>query len=96
MILVRSDLTVAFCYQLALKTHPDKNPGNSDATEQFQRLSEAYNILLKHLDTSGPEPRARHTHRGGGSSCEDYDDYDEYEYDDEEDYEEDMAFYMCV
>ncbi|KAL4251744.1 hypothetical protein ABKN59_004501 [Abortiporus biennis] len=52
--------------QLALKTHPDKNPDNEDATAQFQKLSEAYNVLLKHLDSSPSEndhthPRS-HTH----------------------------------
>jgi hypothetical protein len=38
--------------QLALKTHPDKNPGDPEATERFQELSAAYNLLQKHLDPS--------------------------------------------
>lgn len=95
--------------QLALSTHPDKNPGNADATAQFQIVSEAYNILVKHLDKSTRPPRERSSRvpRGGpfsfGFSFDGDDDDDEYdddgEYYDEDEYndeEENMGFYMQV
>ncbi|KAI2496279.1 hypothetical protein MHU86_18236 [Fragilaria crotonensis] len=31
--------------KLAVKWHPDKNPGNKEATENFQKISEAYAVL---------------------------------------------------
>jgi DnaJ-class molecular chaperone len=38
--------------QLALTTHPDKNPDNEAATQQFQQISEAYHVLATYLDKS--------------------------------------------
>lgn len=90
---------------MALSTHPDKNPDNPDATTQFQKVSEAYNILVKHLDRSSRPPRepsSRGPPRGPsgfgfspfgrGAPFGDYDEDEDENYDDDSDdeyYDED-------
>jgi molecular chaperone DnaJ len=52
--------------RLAIKFHPDKNPGDKEAEERFKELAEAYQIL------SQPELRARYDrfgHAGIGASA---------------------------
>ena len=44
--------------KLAIKWHPDKNQGNSDAEEQFKKISEAFEVL------SNPEKRQKYDQFG--------------------------------
>ncbi len=46
--------------RLALKYHPDRNPGDKEATERFKEISEAYEVL------SDPEKRAIYDAQGHG------------------------------
>ena len=62
-----SELKTAY-RQLAHKFHPDKNPGNKAAEEQFKKASEAYSVL------SDAQKRAQYDrfgHAGMGNSGHD-------------------------
>jgi len=53
--------------KIALKFHPDKNPGNKESEESFKEAAEAYEVL------SDPEKRAaydRFGHRGVGGGAQ--------------------------
>jgi molecular chaperone DnaJ len=52
--------------RLAIKYHPDKNPGDKEAEERFKEIAEAYQVL------SSPDLRARYDrygHAGVGASA---------------------------
>ena len=44
--------------KLALKYHPDKNPGDKEAEEKFKEAAEAYDVL------SDPDKRAKYDQWG--------------------------------
>jgi len=76
-----SEMEVKAAYKrLALQTHPDKNPNNPAATEQFRRISEAYQRISRYMDDDTDEDE----------EYDDDDDYDEEDYDD--DYDAAMMF----
>lgn len=59
--------------KLAVKYHPDKNPGNEEAAAKFQDLGAAYETLSdeklrKIYDQSGEEGVNKNSQRGGGGA----------------------------
>lgn len=68
--------------QAALKYHPDKNPGDSEAEEKFKEAAEAYDVLSNadkrarydqfgHAGMSGAAGGGGATYSGGGFTMED-------------------------
>ena len=54
-----SDQEIKSAYRkLAVKYHPDKNPGSKEAEERFKEAAEAYSVL------SDPDKRARYDRFG--------------------------------
>jgi len=62
--------------QMAIKFHPDKNPGNAEAEEKFKEAAEAYDVLSNpekrsRYDRFGPEGVNGNSGFGGGMSMDD-------------------------
>ncbi|MBO6079393.1 MAG: DnaJ domain-containing protein, partial [Bacteroidales bacterium] len=55
--------------KLAMKYHPDRNPGDKEAEEKFKEAAEAYDVL------SNPDKKARYDqfgHAGMGNQASDF------------------------
>lgn len=62
--------------QLAMKYHPDRNPGDKEAEDKFKEAAEAYEVLSdgekrKRYDQFGHQGMGGGGHSGGGMSMED-------------------------
>ncbi|KAK0205709.1 hypothetical protein IW262DRAFT_648600 [Armillaria fumosa] len=67
-------------HRIALRTHPDKDLANPDATREFQRVSDAYNTLNQHLGSDNPHG---------------YDDYSDVKYYSNDETWIDLYMFLC-
>ena len=58
--------------KLALKHHPDRNPGDKAAEDKFKEAAEAYAVLAD-TDKRGRYDRFGHAGLGGGAGAQDFD-----------------------
>lgn len=56
----KDDIKKAY-HKLAMKYHPDRNPGNKEAEEKFKEISEAYDVLY-----NGKQPQNQGFSNGSG------------------------------
>ena len=62
--------------KLAIKYHPDKNPGNKEAEEKFKEISAAFEILKDEDKRRKYDQFGHDAFRGGGSSGQGVDPFD--------------------
>lgn len=54
--------------QLAVKFHPDKNPGNKEAEQKFKEINEAYDVLKDEQKRAAYDRFGHNAFQGGGNA----------------------------
>ncbi len=69
---ITKDIIKKVFRRLAMKYHPDKNPGNKDAERKFKTINNAYEVLTQEINTVKTEENGKPINKSVGSIFVDY------------------------